>query len=73
MRIFKENGVEKVAATMRDPDPAIVVLKTDGTEVFIIHFSVIVILQLSPTYFVSNISNQHRWSTIFFFLVIFLG
>ena len=34
MRIFKENGVEKVAATMRDPDPAIVVLKTDGTEVF---------------------------------------
>ena len=34
MRLFKENGVEKVAATMRDPDPAIVVLKTDGTEVF---------------------------------------
>ena len=33
MRLFKENGVEKVAATMRDPDPAIVVLKTDGTEV----------------------------------------
>ena len=39
MRIFKENGVEKVAATMRDPDPAIVVLKTDGTEVFIVFFS----------------------------------
>ena len=37
MRIFKENGVEKVAATMRDPDPAIVVLKTDGTEVFIVY------------------------------------
>ena len=37
MRLFKENGVEKVAATMRDPDPAIVVLKTDGTEVFIIY------------------------------------
>ena len=36
MRLFKENGIEKVAATMRDPDPAIVVLKTDGTEVFII-------------------------------------
>ena len=37
MRLFKENGVEKVAATMRDPDPAIVVLKTDGTEVCIIN------------------------------------
>ena len=36
MRLFKENGVEKVAATMRDPDPAIVVLKTDGTEVFLL-------------------------------------
>ena len=40
MRLFKENGVEKVAATMRDPDPAIVVLKTDGTEVFIINIKI---------------------------------